>query len=388
MDAGVVEGWAGRLDELMTSVNGCFGRSELRGRAVAYVRGLLGSVERKNGWQMAEHAGDASPFGVQRLLGRASWNADGVRDELVRYAQQHLLAEGEGGVLVVDETGFLKKGHKSCGVQRQYSGTAGRIENCQIGVFLALVGSRGRCLIDRELYLPRDWCDDKERRAEAHVPQEVEFKTKPQLAMTMLRRALDAGLKPAWVLGDEVYGEWRMRRMLEEQGVPYVLAVTSQQRLWSGFEQVRVDKLAEGVAEEHWHRLSCGEGSKGSRLYDWAAARFGIPTDSGHLEWLLVRRGIEEPHARAYYLCCAPPDVGPAELAIAAGKRWGIESCFEAAKQETGLDEYEVRSWIGWYRHITLSMLALAFLAAVRAEASEVTGRTGSGKKGLVVWQR
>jgi SRSO17 transposase len=335
MDAGVVEGWADRLDELMVSLAGCFSRSELRRRAGSYVRGLLGQVERKNGWQMAEYAGDASPFGVQRLLGRASWDADAVRGELVRYAMRHLLAEGEGGVLVVDETGFLKKGNKSCGVQRQYSGTAGRIENCQIGVFLALVGSRGRCLIDRELYLPKTWCDDNERR-----------------------------------------------------GVPYVLAVTSQQRLWVGLRQVRVDAIADGVAEEHWHRLRCGQGSKGPRLYDWAATRFGMPTDSGLHKWLLIRRSIEEPHERAYYLCAAPSGIGPAELAIAAGKRWGIESCFEAAKQETGLDEYEVRSWIGWYRHVTLSMLALAFLAAVRAEASKATEHAGNGKKGLVAWQR
>lgn len=377
MDAANVEGWADRLDEVMRSVDGCLGRREVRHRAGAYVRGLLGEVRRKNGWQLAEEAGDAAPFGVQRLLGRASWDADALRDEVLRYARQHVLSEGEGGVLIVDETGFLKKGNKSCGVQRQYSGTAGRIENCQIGVFLALAGSRGRCLVDRALYLPKSWADDRPRRREAHVPEEVEFKTKPELAMDMLRRALDAGLRPTWVLGDEVYSECRLRRLLEERGVPYVLAVARDQRLWQQFRQVRVDKLVEEVPEAAWHRLSCGTGTKGERVYDWAAARLGLPADSGLHRWLLVRRQINEPHEQAYYLCAAPPDAVPAELAAAAGKRWGIESCFETAKQEVGLDEYEVRSWQGWYRHITLSMLALAFLAAVRAEAAETAQKKG-----------
>jgi SRSO17 transposase len=384
MDAGVVEDWADRLDEVMARAAGCLGRSEVRRRAAAYVRGLLGEGGRKNGWRLAEQAGDASPFGVQRLLGRASWDADALRDEVLRYAWQHLLAQGEGGVLVVDETGFLKKGDKSCGVQRQYSGTAGRIENCQVGVFLALVGSRGRCLVDRALYLPKSWAVDKPRRREAHVPDDVEFQTKPQLAMAMLKRALDAGMRPAWVLGDEVYGEWKLRWLLEDRGVPYVLAVGRDQRIWRDFRQVRVDRIADDAVAESWHRLSCGTGSKGERIYDWAAARLGIPADNGMIRWLLVRRQIAEPHERAFYLCCAPPDAGAAELAAAAGKRWAIESCFEAAKQETGLDEYEVRGWEGWHRHATLSMLALAFLAAVRAEAAE---HAAGGKKGAVAWQ-
>ena len=393
MDAVIVEGWADRLDELMSGVGRCLGRREVRHRAGAYVRGLLGDARRKNGWQLAEEAGDGSPFGVQRLLGRASWDADALRDEVLRYARQHLLAEEEGGVLVVDETGFLKKGNKSCGVQRQYSGTAGRIENCQVGVFLALLGSRGRCLVDRALYLPKSWAQDRPRRREAHVPEEVEFKTKPQLAMAMLGRALDAGLRPAWVLGDEVYSEWKLRRLLEERGVAYVLAVGRDQRVWQNFRQVRVNKLAEGAGTEAWHRLSCGTGSKGERVYDWAAARLGAPTDTGLHKWLLVRRQIAEPREQreasppmAYYLCAAPPDAGPAELAAAAGKRWGIECCFETAKQEVGLDEYEVRSWEGWHRHATLSMLALAFLAAVRAEAADAAARKKGGGTKAVTW--
>jgi SRSO17 transposase len=390
MDAGTVRSWDGQFEGLVDRVGPCFGRRDLRRQASGYVKGLLGRVERKNGWQVSEYLGREKPYGLQRLLGRASWDADAVRDELFRYAREHLLAEGEHGTLVVDETGFLKKGVKSAGVQRQYSGTAGRIENCQVGVFLALTGSRGRALVDRELYLPQSWCDDRARCEEAGVPEEAGFATKPQLAMRMLKRAFDAGAEADWVLADEVYGsDGKFRRFLEERGQPYVLAVTSQQRLWVGFEQKRVDQIADSAPPEAWHRLSVGEGSKGPRVYDWAASTFGLPSEQGLVRWLLVRRGIDERHEKAYYLCLAPPEATAKDLAVAAGRRWSIECCFEAAKQETGLDEYEVRSWAGWYRHVTLSMLALAFLAAVRAreaeasaEASASRPRRPRGKKG------
>ena len=371
-DALAVAGWAQPFEALCERMAGCFRRRDLRQRAGTYLRGLLGPVKRKNGWQLAEHLGDATPCGVQRLLGRARWDADTVRDETLRYAYEHLLANDEGGVLIVDETGFLKKGDKSVGVQRQYSGTAGRIENCQIGVFLGLVGSRGRALIDRALYLPKHWCEDRDRRREASVPEEVGFATKPRLAMRMLEHALNAGLRPRWVLADEVYGsDSKFRRSLEEQGQPYVLAVTSQQRLWVDLRQRRVDAIARDVPDENWFRFSVAEGSKGPRVYDWTAGKLGIPTEQGLILWLLVRRSVEDPTQRAYDLCLAPPESTRQDLAVAAGQRWGIESCFETAKQETGLDEYEVRSWHGWHRHITLSMLALVFLAAVRAEANE-----------------
>lgn len=389
MDAVVVKGWSGRFDGLCDRIGGCFGRSELRGRASAYVRGLLGPVQRKNSWQLAEQVGAATPHGFQRLLGRASWDAEALRDEVRCYAAEHLLSPppGEiasgGGVLIVDETGFLKKGTKSAGVQRQYSGTAGRIENSQVGVFLALAGARGKALIDRALYLPKSWCEDRARMDEAGVPADVEFATKPQLARQMIKRALDAGLRPAWVLGDSVYGsDYKTRLFLESRGQAYVMAVTSQQRLWvedsGGFEQQRVDAIAAVLPEKDWHRMSVAEGSKGPRTYDWAAGRFGVPVEHerGALQhWLLVRRppGSDEPKDRAYYFCAAPPTATPQDLAIAAGQRWAIESCFHAAKQEAGLDEYEVRSWVGWHRHVTLSMLALAFLAAVRAEADRPT---------------
>ena len=372
MDAMIVGRWHDQFTALWSEMAQCFGRCDLRSRAEAYVRGLLGPVQRKNSWQVAEHVGAATPYGLQRLLGRARWDADALRDEIRRYAAEHLLADGEAGVLIVDETGFLKKGEKSVGVQRQYSGTAGRIENCQIGVFLALCGSRGRALIDRALYLPEGWCGDKIRLHEAGVPTSLRFATKPQLALAMIGRALDAGLRPRWVLADAVYGsDSKTRRFLESRDQPYVLAVSGQQRLWVDLKQQRVDRIAEDIPEDQWHRMSVADGAKGPRVYDWAAGRLGEPTETGLVRWVLIRRRVADPTDRAYYLCAAPPDALATDLAIAAGQRWSIETCFESAKQEVGLDDYEVRSWVGWHRHVTLSMLALVFLAAVRAQANE-----------------
>jgi len=371
MDAAVVSGWADQLDSLYSRLTGCFGRRDLRRRARGYLRGLLGHVDRKNMWQLAEYLGDDTPHGLQRLLDRAVWSADAVRDVLVGYASEGLLVGDDLGVLVVDETGFLKKGVKSAGVQRQYSGTAGRIENCQIGVFLALVGSGGQTLIDRELYLPKTWCDDAERRDEASIPPSIAFATKPQLARTMITRAWSAGLRPAWVLADESYGsDSKFRRFLESKAQPYVLCVRCDLRLWteSGGRQ-RVDAIIEQTLAESWFRLSVGDGAKGPRLNDWTAQPFGVASDDGLIHWLLARRSIEKPDEYAYYFCLAPADATPADLAVAAGRRWAVECCFETAKQETGLDEYEVRSWHGWYRHVTLSMLAMAFLAVTRTEA-------------------
>ena len=299
------------------------------------------------------------------------WSADAVRDEILRYARVHLLRPGEGGVLIVDETGFLKKGEKSVGVQRQYSGTAGRIENCQIGVFLGLAGSGGRTLLDRELYLPKSWCEDPGRREAASVPSDVTFATKQRLAQKMLGYAFESGFAPEWVLADEVYGsDSKFRRFLEARHQPYVLAVGSQQRLWAGFRQKRLDAIAKEIPSENWFRLSVADGTKGPRLYDWAAMQFGAAADGDLRQWALFRRNIEKPGELAYYLCLAPADATMANLVKAAGQRWNVECCFEAAKQETGLDEYEVRSWHGWYRHITLSMLALTFLSVVRSKAN------------------
>lgn len=370
MDAIIVSSWDGHFDSLFDDrVSAVFPRRDLRRQARGYVRGLLSSVDRKNSWQLAEHLGQEKPFGIQRLLSRATWEADELRDELIRYADDHL--GKKDAVLIVDETGFLKKGRKSVGVQRQYSGTAGRIENCQIGVFLALSTSRGHALIDRELYLPESWCEDRKRCDEAGVPAEVEFATKPQLAMKMIGHALDQGIRADFVLADEVYGnDSKFRRFLESRGQAFVLAVQSNQRLWVALEQKRVDQIAGDVPKNAWFRYSVADGSKGPRVYDFSAARFGALTEQGQQRWLLIRRH-QSTGELAYYLCCVPPEVMAKDLARAAGRRWGIEVCFECAKQQTGLDEYEVRNWDGWHRHITLSLLAAAFLTAVRIAASD-----------------
>ena len=272
-DVAEVARWAKGIEGVHECIAGRFRRPEPRRRALDYLRGLLSPVERKNGWQLAEQAGDATPYGVQRLLCTYVWDADLVRDDLRDYVVEHL---GDvHGVLVVDETGFLKKGNKSVGVQRQYSGTAGRIENCQIGVFLTYASAQGRTLLDRELYLPRVWADDLERRREAGVPEKVAFRTQPQLARRMLERALESGVPFGWVTGDEVYGNDRnLRLWLERRDVPHVLAVRSNEKLWAetdrGWRPVRADRLAPGVEEPGWVRRSAGDGAKGPRVYDWA----------------------------------------------------------------------------------------------------------------------
>ncbi len=371
-EVGAVATWAEGLDAVHARVAPRFARAEPRRRALAYLRGLLSPVERKNGWQLAEQAGEATPDGMQHLLARADWDADQVRDDLRAYVVEHL--GDEGAVMVVDETGFLKKGTKSVGVQRQYSGTAGRIENCQIGVFLAYASPRGRTFLDRELYLPKEWAADRERREEAAVPATVEFRTKPQLARAMLERALDASVPAAWVTGDEIYGgDWRLRLWLEERQVPHVLAVKSTEPLWTRttWRQVAAKTLAAGIPAAEWERLSAGEGAKGPRVYDWARVPIRALPEPGWDYWLLVRRSITDPTDLAYYVCFCPAGAPLAELVRVAGTRWAIEESFETAKGEVGLDHYEVRRWPGWYRHITLALLAHAYLTVTRAAAVE-----------------
>ena len=289
--------WARGIAGVHGCIAGRFHRSEPRRPALEYLKGLLSPVERKNGWQLAEPAGDATPDGVQRLLSSYVWDADLVRDNLSSYVVEHL---GEtDGVLVVDETGFLKKGSKSVGVQRQYSGTAGRIENCQIGVSLIYATAQGRVLLDRELYLPQGLADAAERRREAGVPEEVVFRTKPQLAQRMLERAV-------------------------EGGVPF-----------------------------RWGQCSAGNGAKGPRVYDWTRVVIRPLREPGQGYWLLARRRLAQPEELAYYVCFGPADTTLEDLVQVAGTRWTIEECFEEAKGPVGLDQYEVRKWEGWYRHIT-----------------------------------
>ena len=374
--------WAEGIERVHECIAGRFRRPEPRKRVLEYLKGLLSPVERKNGWQLAEQAGYATPYGVQRLLSGYVWDADLVRDDLKQYVVEHL---GDGdAVLVVDETGFLKKGEKSAGVQRQYSGTAGRIENSQVGVFLAYASANGRTLLDRELYLPQVWADDRERRREAGVPESVGFQTKGQLARQMLERAVTSEVPFAWFTGDEVYGSDRnLRRWLEREGVPHVLAIKRNEQLWALTEQgpcqVRADRLASGVGESAWVRCSAGAGAKGPRVYDWALVEIRPlrEPDKGH--WLLTRRSIAKPDELAYYVCFGPAGTTLEELVRVAGTRWTIAECFEEAKGEVGLDQYEVRRWDGWYRHITLAMLAHACLAVVRRQALEPGG---PGEKG------
>ena len=362
--------WEAELSALKGRLGPMFGRRESRETGCAFLDGLLSGVARKTGWLLAEQAGASRPYRMQSLLGRSRWKADGLRDSVRTYAVEAL---GDAdGVLVVDETGFLKKGTHSVGVARQYSGTAGRIENCQVGVFLSYASRFGHALIDRRLYLPKDWADDAARCAEAAIPADTGFATKPEIARDLIASALDAGIPCAYVLADAVYGSDKsLRVMLERREQPHVLAVRSNERLMAGTVQTRTAaEIADALPAGDWRRLAAGEGAKGPRLYDWARIRLfrlqerGQPFD----HWLLVRRSLRDPEERAYYVVFAPADVSLAELAGVAGLRWTIETCFATAKDELGLDHCEARSWHGWHRHMTLVMAAQAFLAKLRAD--------------------
>jgi SRSO17 transposase len=377
--------WRSGLSELHARLGELFVRSEPRRQAGLYLEGLLSAVERKNGWQLAEHLGDARPWRTQRLLSHVQWDEAAARNLCRAYVVEPL-ADREA-VLIVDETGFLKKGTKSAGVARQYSGTAGRIENCQIGVFLAYASGKGHALIDRELYLPQEWAEDPARRKAAGIPHEVAFATKPELARRMIARAIAADVPFAWVLGDEVYGsDRRLRIDLEQQERPFVLAIRSNEKLWSTLDgrpgQHTAAALAAALPQEAWQPLSAGAGAKGERFYDWARVRLMRLQQPPWDHWLLVRRHPSKPDQFAYYVVFGPADTTLATLARVAGQRWAIEECFEVAKQEVGLADYEIRSRHGWYRHITLAMLALAFLAAMRVKLKAAATGMASGKKG------
>jgi SRSO17 transposase len=380
-----VEGWAVEFERLCERIGPRFARPEVRRRAAGFLRGLLGGVDRKNGWQLAEHARETTPDGMQRLLTSARWDAEALRDDVRAYVVEQL--GDPGGVLVVDETGFLKKGAKSAGVQRQYSGTAGRIENCQVGVFLAYASGKGRALVDRELYLPAEWASDPARRAEAHVPEQVGFQTKPQLAQQLLARALDAGVPAGWVTADEVYGgDARLRAFLEQRDLAYVLAVKATQPLWAasaqGPSELPARELVARLPARAWRRLSADDGAKGPRIYDWARVALTRPGWPGRGFWLLARRRLTDGEL-AYYACFGPAPTTLAELVRVAGSRWAVEECFQAAKDQVGLDHYQVRRYDAWYRHVTLVLVTQAFLAAVRAQAAVdhagVVGRASAG---------
>ncbi|MFE7438655.1 IS701 family transposase [Streptomyces tendae] len=387
--------WDLALEELFLRTGARFTRVEPRRRMRDYVRGLLGPVGRKNSWQLAEYAGHATPHSLQHLLSHSRWDTDGLRDDLQAYVAEQLGTPD--GVLILDDTGFVKKGTTSAGVQRQYSGTAGRTENCQIGVFAAYATTRGHALVDRELYLPQSWTEDRERCRAARIPDQRIFATKGDLARGMILRTLDSPLPIAWVTADSVYGQdSRFRRFLEDAQLAYVVAVPKSQQV----NGPRIDHLIAQAPPEAWQRLSAGPGAKGERLYDWAATRLPAVTESDGDEptrqrWILARRSISRPHEIAYYLACAPLDATVTDLVRVAGSRWKIEECFQSAKNECGLDQYEVRRYVGWYRHITLAMLAHAFLAVMAVQEREkgVTRPThptswpSHQPKSVVCWQ-
>ena len=362
-----VQVWTVYWGDIARRIGSLFARSEARTRAIDYLAGLLSPAERKNSWQLAEISGHATPYAFQHLLGRADWDPDALRDRLRTYVTDYL--EEPDAIGVLDETGFLKKGTHSAGVARQYSATAGRIENCQIGVFLAYATARGQTLLDRELYLPQEWTNDPPRCAAAGIPKERGFATKPELAREMLERTRAAGVSLAWITGDCIYGDSRtLRGWLEKQMQAYVLAVSGKERVWRAQRQQSVKALLAELPSEGWERLSAGSGSKGPRWYDWLRLELSAPRQMGWKRWLVVRRSCSDPTEVTAYVAFALAEKTLAEQVRVAGTRWTVEESIQVAKGEVGLDHYEVRSWTGWYRHITLAMWAQAFLSVVRAE--------------------
>jgi len=358
--------WAQALTQLHERIAPRFARPEPRRRALAYLQGLLSETSRKNGWQLAEHAREATPYGMQRLLSQAVWDTDGVRDDLRAYVVEQL--GSHDAVIAIDETSFRKRGKQSAGVGLQYCGTTGRVENCQVGVFLSYVTSRGYSLIDRELYLPADWCEDPDRRLAVGIPEAVHFQTKPELAIQMVKRLLHQQLPIAWVVADTVYGDnLDLRTWLEAHGYPYVLAVPCNepvgiQTLDGRRRRVEVCEVEALLLQAHdWQRLSMSEGTKGPRFFDWASVPILHQWQEDGRHFLLIRRCIDDPQEKAYYFVFAPQAITLLEMVKAIGGRWRIEENFENSK-DLGLDEYEVRSWTGWYRHYMEWISSVGFL--------------------------
>ena len=363
--------WEQALRRLHARIAPRFARPEPRRRALSYLQGLLSCVERKNGWHLAEQAREATPYGMQRLLSSAVWEADLVRDDLRSYLLEHLGTHE--AIVAIDETSFPKRGCKSAGVQIQYCGTTGQVENCQVGVFLAYMTAKGHSLIDRELYLPFDWTANRNRSQEAGIPESACFQTKPELAVQMLERLRQAHLPISWVVADSVYGSnLDLRTWLEAHGYAYVLAVACDEPvgiLTAEGERRRVEvREVEALLlhEQDWQRLSMSEGTKGPRLFDWACVPILHRWQDDGCHWLLIRRSISDPAEKVYSFVFAQPGTTLPEMVQASGARWHIEEDFENTK-DMGLDQYEVRTWTAWYRHITLVMLAYAFLVGICA---------------------
>jgi SRSO17 transposase len=342
---------------------------EVRERVRRYLTGLLGRVERTNGWQLAEAIGASSPRGVQRLLTGATWDAGGVRDDLQRYVVDHL-GDAASGVLILDDTGFVKQGEKSCGVARQYTGTVGDTANAQVGVFLVYASAQGAAFIDRALYLPHAWADDASRRREAGVPPDVRFATTIALAQQMLGRAFAAGVPARWVLADSGYGRSHaFRRWLEERGWAYALMVPKTHAVWYHGRRQTVAKLAERLADDVWTPKPTSGGAYNVQRQEWTCLPLSEICPAGMRRWLVVRRSLDEPHDLAYYIAYGPAETSITQLLQVCGERWQIEECFAQAKGEVGLDQYAVRTWEGWHRFVTLCLLAHAYLVVVRRAA-------------------
>jgi SRSO17 transposase len=348
-----------------------FARSKAWEVGFNYIKGLLCKVERKNSWQIAQTVGSVNPYCFQNMLNRGSFDADSARDA----NQQLLISElGEGGIFVADETGFLKKGTKSAGVKRQYSGTAGRIENSQVGVFAGYRTEKGHALIDRELYIPSDWIEDKDRCKEAGIEENAKFYTKPQLASKCYNRFIKNGHRASWVAADEAYGrDPEFKINLEKHSQAYVLAVPKDTVMRVGLLKFKAEDWQKRVGKLEWNRASCGYGTKGERIYDWALIKRSEKCEEGFARFLLIRQSRRDIKSVAFYTVFCPVDKSLEEIINVAGNRWSIEECFEMAKGETGLDQYEVRTKIGWYRHITLAMIALTMLVITKAQLMPAT---------------
>src|SRR5271156_1138843 len=374
-----LELWASSLRDVKARMRPLFTQDRVGASADLFLDGLLGDERRKTGWMRAESAGDPGPWRQQALLGRSRWDANALRDIVRDYVVENLAADD--AVLVIDETGFLKQGKASCGVGRQYTGSAGKITNCQIGVFAAYVSRHGHAFIDRALYLPKAWTDDPARMAAAHVPDGTGFATKPALAARMIGRAIEAGVPFAWVAADSVYGVGDVERVLRHAGKGYVLGVNSTHQFRSWQRTPAVAAPAEVIARDldaaSWQRLSAGDGTKGARLHDWAYCELA-DLDAGEYDndrtglWtrgLLIRRNIADGDL-AFFSTWCPAGTGIATLVTVEGHRWAIEDSFETAKNELGLDHNETRSWHGWHRHVSLVMLAFAMMAVIRKQAN------------------
>jgi SRSO17 transposase len=378
----MLELWCVELRQVKANLKSLFAHPSVGASAAAFLDGVLGPERRKTGWMRAEAAGDLGPWRQQAVFGRSHWDADALRDLVRDYALETLAAPG--AVLVIDETGFLKQGARSCGVGRQYTGSAGKITNCQIGVFAAYVSDKGCAFVDRQLYLPHDWTNKPERRTAAHVPDSIRFVTKPEIASQMIERALAAAVPFDWVAADAIYGVGRIEMQLRRAGKGYVLGAhaTDQFYSWIGKPEVAgtAEQIAKGLPPESWQRLSAGDGTKGARLYDWAYVELADLKAEGYNEaltglWtrgLLIRRSLSDENL-AFFSTWCPASTSIETLVRVEGRRWAIEDAFETAKTELGLAHNETRSWHGWHRHVSLVMPAFAMMAVVRERANRFT---------------